>query len=184
GKSFASGLDGVPVFVVSGLSKIAGLPQMKAAWIAVTGPEQAQSLDRLEVIADTFLSMNAPVQGAIPAWLADRESIERQILARVTANLAELDCQLKQVPAIERLVCEGGWCAVLRIPALEPDEQTVLNLLERGAWLHPGYFFGMPESGWLVVSLLGSPEEFSTGLSRIVDYFRTHQAGNTTPIQL
>lgn len=175
GKSFASGLDGVPVFVVSGLSKIAGLPQMKAAWIIATGPEKTQALDRIEVIADTFLSMNAPAQWAIPAWIAGREPVERQILARVTGNLAELDRQLQNAPAVERLACQGGWYAVLRIPAVEPDERTVLNLLDRGVWLHPGYFFGMAESGWLVLSLLAPVQEFSTGVTRMVDYLGKHQ---------
>ena len=174
GKSFASGMDGVPVFVVSGLSKIAGLPQMKAAWIVATGPQAVPALDRLEVIADTFLSMNAPVQWALPAWLEGREAIQRQIRARVTANLAELDRQLARLPEVSRLEAEGGWYAVLRIPALQPDEQTVLALLERGVWVHPGYFFGMAESGWLVVSLLGPEAEFSRGVAGLVGYLETH----------
>ena len=176
--SFAAGLEGVPVFVVSGLSKIAGLPQMKAAWIVATGPEKTQALDRLEVIADTFLSMNAPVQWAMPVWLARRAEIQEQIRRRVAANLAELDRQLANVPALQRLMFEGGWYAVLRVPALEPDEQTVLALLERGVWVHPGYFFGFPQSGWLVVSLLGYEGEFRDGLVMITDYFRTNQRGN------
>jgi aspartate/methionine/tyrosine aminotransferase len=171
GVSFAAGLDGVPVFVVSGLSKIAGLPQMKAAWIVATGPQAVPALDRLEVIADTFLSMNAPVQCALPAWLEGRVSIQRQIRARVAANLAELDLQLAQLPELCRLDVEGGWYAVLRIPALAPDEQTVLALLERGVWVHPGYFFGLADSGWLVVSLLGPEQEFSRGVAGMVDYF-------------
>ena len=169
--SFAAGLEGVPVFVVSGLSKIAGLPQMKAAWIAATGPEARAALDRLEVIADTFLSMNAPVQGAMPTWLEGREAIQHQIHARVSANLAELDRGVDSLPEVDRLAVEGGWYAVLRIPALGPDEQTVLALLERGVWVHPGYFFGMPESGWLVVSLLASEAEFTAGVARLVKYF-------------
>ncbi len=177
-RSFAAGLDGVPVFVVSGLSKIAGLPQMKAAWIVATGPEKTQALERLEVIADTFLSMNAPVQWALPAWLAERAEIQEQIQSRVSANLAELDRQLAAFPAIERLAVEGGWYAILRVPALEPDEQTVLALLERGVWVHPGYFFGLPESGWLVLSLLGYERELGAGLITITDYFRTNQGGN------
>jgi alanine-synthesizing transaminase len=178
--SFAPGLEGVPVFVVSGLSKIAGLPQMKAAWIISTGPDSAAALERLEVIADTFLSMNAPVQAALAAWLGSRELIQQQIRARVTSNLAELDSQIKALPAVTRLEVEGGWYATLRIPAIQPDEQTVLALLDRGVWLHPGYFFGMPESGWLVISLLTASLEFSTGVTRLVNYFRTHQAGNNT----
>jgi aspartate/methionine/tyrosine aminotransferase len=166
--SFASGLEGVPVFVVSGLSKIAGLPQMKAAWIVAAGPEAATALDRLEVIADTFLSMNAPVQAALPAWLDGRAAIQGQIRRRVAANLAELDRQLTQAPLATRLTLEGGWYAVIRIPAVQPDEQTVLALLDRGVWVHPGYFFGMPDSGWLVVSLLPPVEEFKRGVNRLV----------------
>ncbi len=115
--SFAAGLDGVPVFVVSGLSKICGLPQMKAAWIAATGPQADAALERLEVVADTFLSMNAPVQSALPSWLECRSAIQSQILTRVTANLAELDRQLPHLPVVSRLEVEGGWYAILRIPA-------------------------------------------------------------------
>ncbi len=129
--SFAEGLEDVPVFVVSGLSKIAGLPQMKAAWIAATGPEWPAAMARLEVIADTFLSMNAPVQRAIPAWLGQRQGIQGQIQARVQANLAELDRQLAAEPVVRRLAVEGGWYAVLRIAALQPDEQTVRGIARR-----------------------------------------------------
>ena len=96
--SFAAGIEGVPVFVVSGLSKIAGLPQMKAAWIVAAGPEALAAQERLEVIADTFLSMNAPVQCALTAWLKGREAIQQQIRGRTAANLAELDRQLSRLP--------------------------------------------------------------------------------------
>jgi aspartate/methionine/tyrosine aminotransferase len=174
----------VDVYVVSGLSKIAGLPQMKAAWIVATGPGSEAALERLEVIADTFLSMNAPVQCAMPAWIAGRKAIQRQISQRVAANLAELDRRLEEHAALSRLTVEGGWYAVLRVPALQPDEQTVLELLERGVWVHPGYFFGMEESGWLVVSLLGLTGEFSMGVTKVVDYFRTHQGSNSPEAQL
>ena len=176
--SFSAGLEGVDVYVVSGLSKIAGLPQMKSAWIVATGPNARPAMERLEVIADTFLSMNAPVQGAMPSWIGRREEIQWQIRERVTSNLAELDGQFSEVDAVRRLEVEGGWYAVLRIPALQPDEQTVLELLERGVWIHPGYFFGMEEAGWLVVSLLGPVAEFRTGVEVLVDYFRTHQGDN------
>ena len=176
--SFAAGLDGVSLFVVSGLSKIAGLPQMKAAWIVASGPERTQALDRLEVIADTFLSMNAPVQCALPAWLASRSCIQDQIVARVRANLAELDRQLTRLPSVQRLKAEGGWYAVLRIPALQLDELTVLELLERGVWLHPGYFFGMPDSGWLIVSLLTPEPEFCSGVTTLVNFLGTNQESN------
>ena len=179
--SFAAGLEGVDVYAVSGLSKIAGLPQMKAAWVVATGDHAGAAMERLEVVADTFLSMNAPVQAAIPAWIAGREGIQRQIRSRVTQNLAELDRQLEALDVVRRLDVEGGWYAVLRIPALQPDEMTVLELLEGGAWVHPGYFFGMAESGWLVVSLLGPVVEFRTGVSLLVNYFRTHQVDNNCP---
>jgi alanine-synthesizing transaminase len=182
GSTFAAGLNGVPVFVVSGLSKISGLPQMKAAWIVTTGPEAGPSLDRLEVIADTFLSMNAPVQCALPVWLQGRAAIQSQICERVAANLAELDRQLPRLPEVCRLEVEGGWYAVLRIPAIQPDEQTVLALLERGVWVQPGYFFGLPESGWLVVSLLGPDAEFRTGVTGLVNHLHTHPGGNSTCI--
>ena len=175
--SFASGLEGVPVFAVSGLSKIAGLPQMKAAWIVATGPQCSRAMERLEVIADTFLSMNAPVQWAMGQWLSGRHPIQEQILRRVRANLRELDRQLAVEPVVRRLHAEGGWYAVLRIAALQPDEHTVRELLDEGIWVHPGYFFGMPESGWLVASLLGDVDEFSTGVTRLLNYLRTNQAG-------
>ena len=189
-KSFAQGIEGVPVYVVSGLSKIAGLPQMKSAWIVAAGKEheeaRKQAVARLEVIADTFLSMNAPVQLAIPAWLGGRAAIQGQIRRRVAANLAVLDGALapaktkQQLKAVQRLEVEGGWYAVLRIPAVEPDEQAVLALLERGVWVHPGYFFGMAESGWLVVSLLAPEAEFSNGVAIMIDYLGTNHGRNVT----
>jgi aspartate/methionine/tyrosine aminotransferase len=178
--SFAAGLEGIPVFVVSGLSKIAGLPQMKAAWIVAVGKEAGEALERLEVIADTFLSMNAPVQCALPSWLSGRGWIQRQIRERVKANLAELDRQLGRLTWVGRLEVEGGWYATLRIPALKPDEETVLELLECGVWVQPGGFFGMGASGWLVVSLLTPEKEFITGVTRLIDYLGTNQGSNIT----
>jgi aspartate/methionine/tyrosine aminotransferase len=177
-ETFAAGLEGAPVYVVSGLSKIAGLPQMKAAWIVATGPDWVQAMDRLEIIADTFLSMNAPVQWALSGWLGSREGLQTQIRARVAANLAELDRQLSGHEELRRLEVEGGWYAVLRIPALQPDDVTVRELLDQGVWVHPGYFFGMEESGWLVLSLLGPESEFGTGVTNLIAYLGTHQGSN------
>ena len=103
--------------------------------------------------------------------------IQQQICRRVAANLAVLDQAAATVEAVQRLKVEGGWYAVLRIPAIEPDERTVLALLERGVWVHPGYFFGMAESGWLVVSLLTPAQEFSTGIGVLLVYLRrNHQS--------
>jgi alanine-synthesizing transaminase len=176
--TFAAGLEDVPVFVVSGISKICGLPQMKAGWIVATGPRRKPAMERLEVIADTFLSMNAPVQWALPQWLENRKGIQSQIQERVRANLAQLDRQLAQQDMVTRLDVEGGWYAVLRIAAVEPDEHTVTELLDRGVWVHPGHFFGMPGSGWLVLSLLGPEPEFVTGVTVLLDYFDTYHRGN------
>ncbi len=180
--TFAHGLEDIPVYVVSGLSKIAGLPQMKAAWILAAGPGRIRTatLDRLEIIADTFLSMNAPVQHAIPAWLASRHILQDQIRRRVAANLALLDRRLAAQPSITRLQADGGWYSILRIPAVEPDEATVLALLDRGAWVHPGYFYGLPPSGWLVLSLLAFEQEFSTGVTILLDYLGTDHKSNST----
>jgi alanine-synthesizing transaminase len=154
--SFACGPHPVLTFVLSGLSKIAALPQMKAAWITAFGPPAAltPALERVEVIADTFLSMNAPVQYALPVWLETRVAIQRQILDRARRNLALLDREFAGSP-ISRLEVEGGWYVVLRIPAIDRDEDVAVRLVkEFGVEIHPGHFFGFPDTGWLVLSLL------------------------------
>ncbi len=112
------------------------------------------------------------MQRALPAWLAERYLIERQIRGRISQNLAELDRQLEPHPAVRRLEVEGGWYAILRIPALRPDEVTVRELLDCGVWVQPGYFFGMPESGWLVISLLTPATEFLAGIARTMECLR------------
>lgn len=173
-QSFAIGRHPVLTFVLSGLSKIAGLPQMKAAWIAAFGPDDAlkQSLTRLEIIADTFLSMNAPVQHALPHWLAHRCAIQQQISQSTAANLAILDALLTGQTMITHLEVEAGWYAVLRVPALRSDEETAIRLVrEAGVSTHPGYFFGFSGDGWLVVSLLTPESEFEAGIRAIVHMF-------------
>jgi aspartate/methionine/tyrosine aminotransferase len=167
--SFACGDHPVLTFVLSGLSKIAALPQMKAAWIVAFGPEAAlgEALARIEVIADTFLSMNAPVQCALPAWLAGRGAIQRQIQARLRRNLAVLDRELER-SAISRLEVEAGWYVVLRVPAIERDEDLAVRLVrEYGVEVHPGYFFGFADAGWMLLSLLTPEEDFARGISVI-----------------
>ena len=94
------------------------------------------------------------------------------------ANLAELDRQLAAQAEVRRLELEGGWYAVLRIPALRPDEVTVRMLLECGVWVHPGYFFGLPDSGWLVLSLLAPVDEFQTGMEALINFLGTNQEPN------
>ncbi len=169
--SFSTGEHRVLTYVLSGLSKVAGLPQMKAAWIAIFGPElllQAAT-DRLEVIADTFLSMNAPVQHAIPYLLANRHGVQQQILQRVHQNLAELDRQLADAAAVSRLQVQGGWYAVLRVPALMSGDALAIRLMERErVVVHPGHFYGFDGDGWIVLSLLPPPVEFAEGFTRLL----------------
>jgi aspartate/methionine/tyrosine aminotransferase len=172
-RSFAVGDHPVPTFVLSGLSKIAALPQMKSAWVACFGPssELAEAMQRLEVIADTFLSMNAPVQSAMPQWLVGRQGVQGQIRARTRANLQALDEVLAGQSLASRLIVEAGWYAVLRIPALVADADTALELLKKqGVAVHSGDFFGFGESGWLVVSLLAPEAEFRRGAAAITSF--------------
>jgi aspartate/methionine/tyrosine aminotransferase len=119
--------------------------------------------------------MNAPIQCALPEWLANRAEIQHQIQERVQANLAEVDRVLSKQKIVHRLTVEGGWYAVLRIPAYRPDVETALSLLSEGVCAHPGSFFGMRESGWFVVSLLGPVEEFSAGVTRMIDSLARQQ---------
>jgi alanine-synthesizing transaminase len=158
-------------FTLSGLSKIAGLPQMKAAWMVVSGPESAkrEALDRLEVIADTFLSMNAPIQLAIPALLDLRQGFQGQLLTRVRRNLAELDRQLAGQAFCRRLRIEGGWYAVLRVESDRTDEDIAIELLrEKDVYIHPGHFYDFPAEGYLVVSLICPEAEFAEGIRRLL----------------
>ena len=154
-------------FTLSGLSKISGLPQMKAAWVLTTGPEEwkQQALARLEVVADTFLSMSAPVQLALPALLDLRAGFQSQVLARLRDNLGELDRQLAAQSPCSRLQREGGWYAVLRVPATRSDEELALELLTtHGVYLHPGHFYDFPSDGHLVISLLTPVRDLAEGI--------------------
>jgi alanine-synthesizing transaminase len=170
GDSFATGSHTVPTFVLSGLSKVAALPQMKAAWIACFA--EVEAMQRLEVISDTFLSLSAPIQCALPVWLSRRANLQGQIRERLQANLFSLDAILLRQKLVTRLAVEAGWYAVLRVPGLQPQEQTALDLLlETGVVVHPGGFFGFSGQGWLVVSLLTPLEEFKEGVAAIVKRF-------------
>ena len=166
--SFA-GNGEVLTFTLSGLSKISGLPQMKVAWIVTGGPEEeaAAAMARLEVIADTYLSMNAPIQWAVPTLLEQRKDIQRQLLERVRANLAELDRQLAGQKACERLSVDGGWYAVLRVPVTRSDEDLAIELVrEASVLVHPGHFYDFPSDGYLVLSLITPQADFAEGMNR------------------
>ncbi len=170
--SFATN-SGVLTFTLSGLSKIAGLPQMKAAWLAVSGPQdlRREAVARLEVIADTYLSANAPVQLAMPAFLDQRHSFQEQLLSRVRENLAELDHLLAGQNACSRLATEGGWYAALRVPAIHGDEELGLRLLiSDNVYVHPGHLFDFPMDGFLVVSLITPATVFSRGITAVFKF--------------
>ena len=158
-------------FSLGGLSKSLGLPQLKLAWIAAAGPaaERDEALARLEVVADTYLSVSTPVQLAAPALLARAAELQRPIAERVRGNVAELRRQLAPGSAATLLDLEGGWSAVLRVPAIWPDEQWALTLLERdGVLVHPGFFFDFAQEAHLVLSTLAEPETFAEGVRRLL----------------
>jgi alanine-synthesizing transaminase len=160
-------------FTMSGLSKICGLPQMKAAWLVVSGPEalKVDALARLEVIADTYLSMGAPIQWAMPTLLGQRQAFQKQVIDRVSENLSELDRQLARQKSCSRLEVEGGWNAVIRVPATLSDEDLALELLAtQSVYIHPGHFYDFPSDGHLVLSLIIPSQTFRDGLRSLLVY--------------
>ncbi len=170
--SFAGNTEAL-TFTVSGLSKICALPQMKLAWLAASGPEELkrESLARLEVIADTYLSPNTPVQHAAADFLKDRRTIQQELMVRIRGNLAELDRQFNGQHLCERLQVQGGWYATLRVPATRSDEQLAVELLERqSVVVHPGMFFDFHSEGYLVLSLITPQGMFAEGLRRVLAF--------------
>lgn len=168
----------VLTFTLSGLSKISALPQMKVAWIGTSGPasDVGAALERLEVIADTYLSMNAPIQWATRPLLEERHGIQRQLLDRVRVNLAELDRQLGSQTLCQRLIVEGGWYAVLRVPVMQSDEELAVDLLRKESVLvHPGHFYDFPGDGYLVLSLIGPEAEFEDGVAKVLQRIGSKQ---------
>ena len=164
-RSFAGEQHPVLTFVLSGMSKISGLPQMKVGWIVGSGPERLrqEAMGRLEVVADTFLSMNAPVQLALPVWLAGRDGIQRQIVERVRENYL-----VAVESGVEVLRLEAGWSAILRLPQVESEEEVAGRLLrELDVVVHPGAFYGIGEVGRVVVSLIAPMDEFALGMQKI-----------------
>jgi alanine-synthesizing transaminase len=169
-RTFTASLDAL-TFTLSGLSKIAALPQMKVAWVATTGPDSLvrPALDRLEVIADTYLSLNAPTQWAVPALFEQRRSLQPQLLQRIRQNRANLQRLVSSQPACELLDADAGWYAVLRVPARGSDEDLVIDLLQKqNVVVHPGHFYDFPKNGFLVLSLITPAEIFQEGISRLV----------------
>jgi len=171
--SFASDSPAL-TFTLSGLSKISLLPQMKLGWIIVSGPAALvePAMARLEVIGDTYLSASTPGQLALADMLAVRGDLQNQMRQRFRSNLVFLDALFPRGGSVERLKREGGWYAVLRVPATSSDEDLAIELLERcDVLVHPGHFFDFSGDGFLVVSLIICEAEFQEGARHLRDFF-------------
>jgi alanine-synthesizing transaminase len=164
-------------FTLGGLSKSVGLPQLKLAWVVTSGPHAAvaAALERLEFVADTFLSVATPVQLALPSLLREGAAVREKILTRCRENLAALRRATGDVPSVSIPPLGGGWSAMLRAPAVVGEEDLVLELLhEDRVAVYPGYFFDFPAEGTLVVSLLPEPDTFAEGVHRLLRRIATH----------
>jgi alanine-synthesizing transaminase len=163
----------VLTFSLGGLSKSAGLPQVKLGWIAVSGPDAlvASAMERIELVCDTYLSVSTPVQMAAPALLVAGAGIRAQIAARTLANYRALQSTIDAVRSCRLLRSDGGWSAVLQVPSLEAEEDLVLRLLGAGVLVQPGYFFDFSRESFLVVSLITPPAVLADGIERILRHF-------------
>jgi alanine-synthesizing transaminase len=162
-------VDECLAFSMSGLSKVAGLPQMKLGWIVVSGPERLrrEALEKLEWIADTYLSVSAPVQCAAAGLLHAGEDVQRQIRQRTAENLRfARECVTGSSANI--LDVEGGWYAILQVPRIRSEEEWAMELLEReDVFVQPGFFYDFESEAFLVVSLLTEPGPFREGMVRV-----------------
>ena len=157
-------------FVLDGLSKSAALPQLKLGWLAAFGPSArvAAAMSRLEWISDAYLSVATPVQLALPALLEGAPKMQRQICERVRLNREVLAGALGLVPAVELLTAEGGWYAVLRVPAVGSEDELVLRLAhDARVIVHPGYFYDFAHDGYLVLGLIAPPQVFEVAVRRL-----------------
>jgi alanine-synthesizing transaminase len=161
-------------FTLSGLSKISLLPQMKLAWMVVSGPDELvrEAMQRVEVISDTYLSPSTAGQLALAELLAIRRDLQAQMTQRVHSNSGFLDALLRKDGSVDRLKREGGWYAVLRVPVTGSDEDLAIQLLHDSSVLvHPGHFFDFPNEGFLVISLIANEDEFREGARRLHEFF-------------
>ena len=171
-ESFARGPHPGLTFVLSGLSKIAALPQMKVAWLAAWGPARLaeEAMSRLEVIADTMLSLNAPAQCALPAWLASREALAGQIRRRIEENL-----RVFAEGPWEVLPVEAGWSVVLRLPVALADDGIALAR-EAGVLVHPGSFYGLAGRNRVVVSGIVRREDVRSGVKKLREWIESKES--------
>jgi alanine-synthesizing transaminase len=171
-ESFAGNQETL-TFTLNGLSKLAGLPQMKLAWIVVSGPvdQRTDALQRLEVIADTFLSVGTPVQHSLKWLLVNSTQMTAQICRRISQNIKQASSVFSKASPVSLFNCEGGWNAVLRLPATRSDEQWAGDLLVGSKILtYPGHLFEFELKSCIVVSLLPEPDVFAAGIQGIADY--------------
>jgi aspartate/methionine/tyrosine aminotransferase len=159
------------MFRLGGLSKAAGLPQVKLGWIGVSGPPALvdEALERLELICDTYLSVSTPVQLAARELIEASAGVRQQIRERVGGNYRRLTQLAASAASVSVLPVEAGWSAVLRVPAIVGEEGLALDLLDRGVVVHPGFFFDFPHEAFIVVSLLPEPAAFETGVGILLD---------------
>jgi aspartate/methionine/tyrosine aminotransferase len=172
---------GALVFSLGGLSKSAGLPQLKLGWIAVGGPDALveSALERLELVCDTYLSVSTPVQAAAAELIEHAAPIRAQIQRRIAANYRRLTEQTAMVPACRVLHAEGGWYGVMQVPSLGSEEDLVVALVDRaGVLAHPGYFFDFPRESHLVVSLLPREDAFADGVGRVLRHIESEMSGH------
>lgn len=168
GQPAAAPLRQAEVFRMSGLSKIAGLPQMKLGWMVAEGAQWQQALEGLEWIADTYLSVSTPVQLALPKLLDLSAAIRGQIRERTRSNLAMLRDRVQRSP-VSVLDVEGGWCATLQVPRTRSEEEWTLKLLrDHDVLTQPGFFYDFESEAFLVLSLLTPEEVLKEGLRRIL----------------
>jgi aspartate/methionine/tyrosine aminotransferase len=163
-------MEGIEAFSLGGLSKWAGLPQLKLAWIVVGGPREwrEEALGRLELLNDTWLGAGTQVQRALPRLLEVAEPVAAAILARVRENLQALDRTLAEAPSVTRLPVEGGWSAVLRVPSVDEADLVRDLAVQEGVVVHPGHFYDFPHEGYVVVSLLVEPEVLAAGIRHLL----------------
>ena len=175
GRSSFAGEDRVLCFVLDGLSKLAGLPQLKLGWIALSGPEaeRSEARGRLEILADAYLSAAAPAMNALPAILSEAERFRASLRLRCAANLGRLRSALEGRDSPHRVLrCSGGWTALIESPRLESEEELALGLLrEKGLWSQPGYFFDMEREAFFSASLILPPDLLDRGAAAYRAFF-------------
>lgn len=168
-----AGNNAALTFTLGGLSKSMALPQMKLGWIVASGPEKLteNSLARLEVICDTYLSVNTPVQNSLQSWLLLTSEIQNEVLARISENYKFLGQNV--IDGCSCLKVQGGWYAILRLPSNQSEEEWAVEFLEKDrVFVHPGYFFDFEEEPFIVMSLLPPAEVFNKGIERIFSRVR------------